>query len=396
MMEIIEIDAAPISYMGDFFVTLLYTDNTPETLKSVSAMKLGQTTAHEGSSSFIMVRSEKEEQQFLLNRIATLRDISLTKTISPVLPVLSRKDLKVPFTTVAELLKYNETENLSLWQLALRYESIRGNISEEEVVQKMGDIADIMQNAIHVGLRGTEYPDRILGAQSLVFKKNMEQKKLVPGDVLNNSVLFTSTIMEVKSAMGTIVAAPTAGSCGALPGTVIGTASTLGLSRDKIIEALLAAGLIGVFITAHATFSAEVGGCMGECGSASGMAAAAVVTLQDGKLEQSLAAASMALQSSLGLICDTIGDRVEAPCLNRNVMAASTAISCANMALSDYDQVIPLDEVIETMKRVGDAIPHTLRCTGLGGLAITKTAKKIEANLAENQHIQKPGAFKYC
>ena len=196
--------------------------------------------------------------------------------------------------------------------------------------------------------------------------------------------------------MGIIVAAPTAGSCGALPGTLIGVASTLALPRDKVIKGMLAAGLIGVFITKHATFSAEVGGCMGECGSASGMAAAGVVVLKDGTLAQSLAAASMALQSSLGLICDTIGDRVEAPCLNRNVMAASTAISCANMALSDYDQVIPLDEVIETMKRVGDAIPHTLRCTGLGGLAITKTAKKIEAELANGKGIAKTGAFKYC
>ncbi|HDZ14627.1 MAG TPA: serine dehydratase, partial [Pricia sp.] len=129
---------------------------------------------------------------------------------------------------------------------------------------------------------------------------------------------------------------------------------------------------------------------------ASGMAAAGVVVLQDGTLYQAMAAASMALQSSLGLICDTIADRVEAPCLNRNVMAASTAISSANMALSDYDQVIPLDEVIETMKRVGDAIPHTLRCTGLGGLAITKTAKKIEANLANNQEKGKVISFKNC
>ena len=260
----------------------------------------------------------------------------------------------------------------------------------------MREIIDIMENSITLGLKGTYYEDRILGSQSLSFKEKMEQRKLVPGDVLNNSVMYTSAMMEVKSSMGVIVAAPTAGSCGALPGTIIGTATTLELPREQMIRAMLAAGLIGVFITAHATFSAEVGGCMGECGSASGMAASGVVVLKEGTLEQALAAASIALQSSLGLICDTIADRVEAPCLNRNVMSASTAISSANMALSDYDQVIPLDEVIETMKRVGDAIPHTLRCTGLGGLAITKTAKKIEARLAKNKNQQQPGPFKYC
>lgn len=149
-------------------------------------------------------------------------------------------------------------------------------------------------------------------------------------------------------------------------------------------------------ITEHATFSAEVGGCMGECGSASGMAAAGVVVLQDGTLEQSLAAASIALQSSLGLICDTVADRVEALCLNRNVMASSTAISCANMALSDYDQVIPLDEVIDTMKRVGNAIHHTLRCTGLGGLAITKTAREVEVKLEGYKSVLKQPSFKNC
>ena len=396
MIEIIEIDHAPVSMMGGFFVTLLYVDTGTELFDAISKMNLGETQLHKGASNFISVHSNKIQQKKLLKEISPFENIVSIKTISPVLPIKSRKGLKVPFITVEEMLAFNADKNLNLWELAVQYESARGDIQPEEVFDRMGTIVDIMENSIKLGLQGTQYDDRILGAQSLSFKKNLEQKKLVPGDVLNNCVLYTSAIMEVKSSMGVIVAAPTAGSCGALPGTLIGTAHTLGLSRDAIIKAMLAAGLIGVFITEYATFSAEVGGCMGECGSASGMAAAGVVVLKEGTLAQSLAAASMALQSSLGLICDTIGDRVEAPCLNRNVMAASTAISCANMALSDYDQVIPLDEVIETMKRVGDAIPHTLRCTGLGGLAITKTAKKIEAGLARFKEDKKTGAFKYC
>jgi L-serine dehydratase len=109
-------------------------------------------------------------------------------------------------------------------------------------------------------------------------------------------------------------------------------------------------------------------------------------------LKQSIAAASLALQNSLGIICDPIGNRVEAPCLGRNVMAATNAVSCANMALSDYEQLIPLDEVIETMKAVGDQIHHTLRCTNLGGLSITKAAKQIEAMLEE----QPDRFFKSC
>jgi L-serine dehydratase len=122
---------------------------------------------------------------------------------------------------------------------------------------------------------------------------------------------------------------------------------------------------------------------MAECGSGSGMAAAALVGMAKGSLQQSLGAASLALQNALGLICDPIGNRVEAPCLGRNVMAATNAVSCANMALSDYNHLIPLDEVIETMKLVGDEIHHTLRCTNLGGLSITNAAKEIEQKLNE-------------
>jgi len=396
MIEIIEIDQSPVSMMGDFNQTLIFSDSAPDLSESISKMDLGEVSLHTGSNNFIMVRSNDKEQQQLLEQVSKLETPLKIRTLDPVLPIKSRKDLTVPFITVEQLLEYNKDKNLNLWELAADYESQRGNISKEEVLDKMGRIVDIMQNSINQGLKGTHYKDRILGSQSLNFKKNKEQKKLIPGDVLNNSIMFTSSMMEIKSSMGVIVAAPTAGSCGALPGTIIGTATTLGFSRDQMVQAMLAAGLIGVFITAHATFSAEVGGCMGECGSASGMAAAGVVVLKNGSLSQSLTAASMALQSSLGLICDTVADRVEAPCLNRNVMASSTAISCANMALSDYDQVIPLDEVIETMKRVGDAIPHTLRCTGLGGLAITKTAKKIEAALNKNKAASNNSAFKYC
>jgi len=157
----------------------------------------------------------------------------------------------------------------------------------------------------------------------------------------------------------------------------------LGLSPDDITRAMLAGGVIGVFIAAHATFAAEVGGCQAECGSGSGMAAAALVTLAGGSTQQAVNAASMALQNILGMICDPVANRVEVPCLGKNVMAASNALACANMALADYDPVIHLDEVIQTMDEVGKVIPSALRCTALGGLSITKTSKEIEKRLAQ-------------
>ncbi len=152
--------------------------------------------------------------------------------------------------------------------------------------------------------------------------------------MLNRIILYVSAIMEVKSSMGVIVAAPTAGSCGALPGSVVGAGHALGLSMEEMARAMLAAGIIGVFITAGSTFAAEVCGCQAECGAGSGMAAAALVTLAGGSTEQALGAASMALQNTLGMICDPVANRVEVPCLGRNVLAAGNALACANMALA--------------------------------------------------------------
>jgi L-serine dehydratase len=144
---------------------------------------------------------------------------------------------------------------------------------------------------------------------------------------------------------------------------------------------MLAAGMIGVFIAAHATFAAEVGGCQAECGAGSGMATAGLVTLSGGTVDQAVSGASMALQNILGMICDPVANRVEVPCLGKNILAASNALSCANMALSNFDPVLPLDEVITTMDEVGKSLSYTLRCTGLGGLSISPTSKKIESKL---------------
>ncbi|MGA2500608.1 MAG: L-serine ammonia-lyase, iron-sulfur-dependent, subunit alpha, partial [Tepidisphaeraceae bacterium] len=236
--------------------------------------------------------------------------------------------------------------------------------------------------SIAQGIAGTQYDDRVLGHQCGKFNDLMKAGRLLDGGVLNRIVLYVSALMEVKSSMGVIVAAPTAGACAALPGAVIAMAEAMGLSELDMAKGMLASGIIGVFIATHWTFAAEVGGCQAEGGSAASMAAAALVGLANGTLAQSVAAASMAFQSMLGLICDPVASRVEVPCLGKNVMAASNALSCANMALADYDPVIPLDEVIETAKRVGGQMPRELRCTALGGLATTRTSLQLGQKLA--------------
>lgn len=394
MIEIIEIDGAEVSMAGDFYETLIYVNQKGRIEEYLKAsISCDELKFCQGDQVFFKIKGQQFLESAILDELMAMEEVNTIKQIEPVLPVMSRKGLSVPFITCEEMLAYNEGKNLNLWELALAYESVRGNISREEVWEKMRDLVRIMDTSIQSGLRGTTYEDRILGVQSVNFKEQMKARRLVEGDVLNTIIMYVTAMMEVKSSMGVIVAAPTAGACAALPGACLGASVAMKLSEEETIKGMLSAGMIGVFIAAHATFAAEVGGCQAECGSGSGMAAAAIVTMAGGNLKQALAAASQALQNSFGMICDPVANRVEAPCLGKNIMAASNAFSCANISLADYNALIPLDEVIEAMDKVGKSIAHELRCTGLGGLSTTPTSLKITQELAQSEDEVPIGAY---
>jgi L-serine dehydratase len=239
-----------------------------------------------------------------------------------------------------------------------------------------------MRKAVEDGQKGTFYEDRILPSQVGGFQEERKRDRMVGGASMKDVIEAVTAALETKSSMGPIVAAPTAGSSGVVPGTLFGVARSMkNLTDDQLIDALLVAGLIGMFIARGATFAAEEGGCMAECGSASGMMGAAIVHLRGGSTEEAITAANLALQNSFGMVCDPIGNRVEAPCLGKNTMAAMNAMSSANMALAGYEHLVPFDEVIVAMNEVAHSLPRELRCTGLGGLATTPTAQKIEARI---------------
>jgi L-serine dehydratase len=380
---VIEIDGHTVSMLGDCYETLVYVEridialvqNIEKRLDSKCETQVLEEPNKE--KSFIRIKTLTPLNSNQIDAILTERETITVKFFPPVLPVLNPKIIEVPFGSCEQMLAFNKNRQLSLAELAIQYESTRGGLSRETVVDKMVNIVRTMRNSLNTGLAGTRYKDRILGCQSTFFREKHQSGQLLDLGVLNRIIPYVTALMEVKSAMGVIVAAPTAGSCGGLPGAVIGAADAMGCHEDEIAKAMLAAGMIGVFISTFSTFAAEVAGCQAECGAGSGMAAAAIVTLMGGTTEISVAAASMALQNSLGMICDPVANRVEVPCLGKNVMAASNAVSCANMALAGYDPVIPLDEVIHTMDAVGKRIPCELRCTALGGLSMTETSKRI-------------------
>lgn len=381
MMEVIEIDGTAVSLFGDCCVTLLYSSASSEavrawlpTVEAHSAEALPCGTGH-----LVVVQGQAFVSE---TAAATLPGVRQVRRLSPVLPVLTHPGTVLPFTSAATLVAYDAGRGIPLWQHAMDYECTRGRLTPDEVLAKMTDIVRILRRSIAEGIAGTTWDDRVLGHQSGGFATLMQAGRLLDAGALNPIILYVTALMEVKSSMGVIVAAPTAGACAALPGAVIAMAERMGLGEEDMARALLASGLIGVFIATPWTFAAEVGGCQAEGGSAAAMAAAALVTLAGGTLTQSLAASSMALQSMIGLICDPVANRVEVPCLGKNVMAAANALSCANMALAGFDPVIPFDEVVETAQRVATQMPRELRCTALGGLSITPTSLALEERLA--------------
>ena len=385
MVEVVSIDGFPVSICGDYLETLFFGDTEagPGVAERLAGLEPGTEvlTHRQPGRTLVEVRGRDFVDEGVVAGIRAEWPGVQVRRLSPVLPVRSRPGLQVPFDTCAGLIEHDAGRQIPLWQWAVAYERARGDLSEAEVLERMVEIVRVLRRSIAQGVEGTRYDDRLLGHQSGAFRRRMEEGRLVQAGALNRTVLYTAALMEVKSSMGLIVAAPTAGACAALPASCIAVAEDMGLSEEDMARAMLAAGLIGVFIASRWTFAAEVGGCQAEGGSAAAMAAAALVTLNDGSLAQAVAAASLALQGMLGLICDPVAARVEVPCLGKNVLAATNAISCANMALADFDPVIPFDEVVEAAKTVAAQMPRELRCTALGGLAVTPTSIRLEGVL---------------
>ena len=362
MIEVIDIDALPVSMEGDQYVLIaLGTDGRAKT-------SLGSMTPF----------SQAQVSKFQLQAGA-----SAVRQLVPVVPVCGADETQVPFQTVAEMQQYDTTGVQSLPALAVAYEVQRSGLSELALREHVGEILAIMRESLRVGRAGTEYADRILPSQVGRYQQANAAGQLLGGACFNSVVTAVTSVLEAKSAMQVLVAAPTAGSCGVIPGALLGVAESAGFDDATLVDGLLTAGLIGVFIATGATFAAEEGGCMAECGSASGMAAAALVVMSGGSTEQALAATSQALQNSFGMTCDTVANRVEAPCLGKNTMAAANALAAANMALAGFDPLIPLDEVIVAMAEVGRQMPRELRCTGLGGIAVCPSSKAIEKRLVD-------------
>lgn len=394
MIKLIDINGFATAIDGDYFETLLFFHKMDEKKANLLKEKLIKQldsselifTSYAGSDVLIDIKSRTPLSDIEKEMLLALPGLIKMASLDPVLPVLSSRILKVPFTSAGEILKnQNQNQKLKLKNtadLAIIYEMARGGMSKEEVMAQGRILVKVMRGAIEEGLAGTKYADRILGPQAA---KMLNYKgKLVGGQLIKRLIAYNTALMETKSAMGVIVAAPTAGSCAALPGTLLAVADEHNHTEEDVVKALLTAGLIGVFIAARSTFAAEECSCQAECGSGSGMAAAALVQLAGGSVTQVFNAASIALQNLLGLACDPVANRVEVPCLGKNIAAGTNALAAADMALVGYDPVIPLDQTIDAQDQVGRLMPPELCCTGKAGLAMTPASLELAEKMQKN------------
>lgn len=382
MVEMQKLEEFTVNICGDFYELLVICDKEKHIeefeaeIKKVTGSSDYTLESIGENRSLLNLKYANPISNSVLEKIKKIEGVQDVMYLNPVLPTHSSANCKVPYSTAAELLEYAKKHPMEAWKYGAYYESCRGGASIEEVFEQMKYILEVMESAVDGGLAGTNYKDRILGQQSHQIEQAEKEGKLIPCNPLNMVIKCITAVMETKSSMGLIVAAPTCGSCGCLPGTIIGLGRAMNLSKEEMVKGLFIAGLVGVFFAEEATFSAEVGGCQVECGAGSGMAAGAVVQMMGGNIVQCMDAASVALQNITGLACDPVGNRVEVPCLGKNVMGGSNAISSANMVLAGYDKVIPLDETIKAIYEIGLSLPLELRCT-FGGLGKTKTALEI-------------------
>ena len=281
------------------------------------------------------------------------------------------------YDSVAELITAAGAAGLPISRLVLADQAEQTGQSPEDLYARMADSLHVMAQAVTAGsdpaLRSAS---GLTGGDAAKLFSYAEAGGMT-GSFLCRAMARAVAVAEYNAAMGKIVAAPTAGSCGILPGTVLALMEEKDLPEERAVLALFTAGAIGMVIAHKASIAGAEGGCQAECGSAAAMAAAALVEMMGGTPAQAGQACAMAIKNQLGLVCDPVAGLVEIPCIKRNVAGVAVAFTAAEMALAGVDSRIPVDEVIDAMRRVGEALPCALRETAQGGLATTPTGEAL-------------------
>lgn len=279
------------------------------------------------------------------------------------------------FRHASELLALCQEHNMTISEVMRQREIILGETDGDTIDKRMARALEIMKDSAHTPIKS---PGRsmggLIGGEAKMLMDHYNDGKHICGNIMSKAMAYAMAVLETNASMGLIVAAPTAGSAGIVPGLLIALQEVHNYTDEQVIQALYNAGAIGYLAMRNATVAGAVGGCQAEVGVASAMAASAAVELMGGTPRQCLNAGSTVLMNMLGLVCDPVGGLVEYPCQNRNATGVANALIAAEMALAGIPQLIPFDEMLDAMYAVGKKLPAEFRETALGGCATAPSA----------------------
>jgi len=280
-----------------------------------------------------------------------------------------------------EIFERSARENIPFWEIVLQYDMEERQVSRQASMAKMLSTWQAIQDAADSYTGTQRSVSGLVGGDGLKMRLYARRGESIGGEFMDEVIVQAISMAESNACMRRIVAAPTAGSCGVVPAVLLPLCEREHYTQHELLEALYVASGIGAVIAYRASISGAAGGCQAEIGTASAMAAGALVSLRGGTNEQIGHAVAMALKNLMGLVCDPVAGLVEVPCVKRNVIGAVNAISAADMALAGIESRIPVDEVIDAMGEVGRRMPVEFRETALGGLAATPTGKAVKERM---------------
>ena len=283
--------------------------------------------------------------------------------------------------SMKKIFERSARENIPFWEIVLQYDMEERQVSRQASMAKMLSTWQAIQDAADSYTGTQRSVSGLVGGDGLKMRLHARRGESIGGEFMDEVIVQAISMAESNACMRRIVAAPTAGSCGVVPAVLLPLCEREHYTQHELLEALYVASGIGAVIAYRASISGAAGGCQAEIGTASAMAAGALVSLRGGTNEQIGHAVAMALKNLMGLVCDPVAGLVEVPCVKRNVIGAVNAISAADMALAGIESRIPVDEVIDAMGEVGRRMPVEFRETALGGLAATPTGKAVKERM---------------
>ena len=282
------------------------------------------------------------------------------------------------YDAVSELVAEAERSGKKISELVLDDQAAVCETSKEKLYKKMFKSFRIMQSSVEDGMEeDTRSVSGLTGGSAWKMKQQVDAGKNICGSLFGHAMTMALAVSETNACMGKIVAAPTAGSCGILPAVLLSVMEEKNIPEEDVVMSLFTASALGLVIANKASIAGAEGGCQAECGSASAMAAGALVEMCGGTPQMVADACAIAIKNILGLVCDPVAGLVEIPCIKRNAMGTANAFTAAELALAGITSAIPVDEVIWAMKKVSDSMAVTLKETGEGGLAATPTGKAL-------------------